>query len=192
MRAAARPGRPGCSRHSRHSERSWPGRLTGIARAATSRWEQRRCRTSSSWPRASFPAGCRRISYHQTLTWMAADVSAHPRFNGDLAAALGAIKARALIMPCDTDMYFAVADNAAEVAQMRKCGTQGHPFDVGARDVYSRHQPEGRRIRRCRGEAAARLPRMRRRHPLCVTLGELSNTSFAQVCERLNQIIQVG
>jgi homoserine O-acetyltransferase len=56
--------------------------------------------------------------YHQTLTWMAADVSAHPRFQGDLAQALGAIKARALIMPCDTDMYFAVADNEAEVARM--------------------------------------------------------------------------
>jgi homoserine O-acetyltransferase len=56
--------------------------------------------------------------YHQTLTWMAADVSAHPRFKGDLSAALGAIKARALIMPCDTDMYFRVADNEAEVAQM--------------------------------------------------------------------------
>ena len=56
--------------------------------------------------------------YHQTLTWMAADVSAHPKFDGDLAAALGAIKARALIMPCDTDMYFRVADNESEVAQM--------------------------------------------------------------------------
>ena len=57
--------------------------------------------------------------YNQTLTWMAADISAHTRFNGDLAAALGSIKARALIMPCDTDMYFSVADNEAEVAQMR-------------------------------------------------------------------------
>ena len=56
--------------------------------------------------------------YHQTLTWMAADVSAHPRFEGVLAAALGAIRARALIMPCDTDMYFRVADNEAEVVQM--------------------------------------------------------------------------
>ena len=56
--------------------------------------------------------------YHQTLTWMAADVSAHPQFKGDLAAALGAIRARALIMPCDTDMYFRVEDNEAEVAQM--------------------------------------------------------------------------
>lgn len=49
---------------------------------------------------------------------MAADISAHPRFNGDLGAALRSIKARALIMPCDTDMYFSVADNEAEVAQM--------------------------------------------------------------------------
>jgi homoserine O-acetyltransferase len=56
--------------------------------------------------------------YAQTLTWMAADVSANEKFNGDLNAALGAIKARALIMPCDTDMYFRVADNEAEVSKM--------------------------------------------------------------------------
>jgi len=56
--------------------------------------------------------------YHQTLTWMAADVSAHPTFNGDLGKALGSITSRALIMPCDTDMYFRVADNEMEVAQM--------------------------------------------------------------------------
>jgi homoserine O-acetyltransferase len=56
--------------------------------------------------------------YHQTLTWMAADVSAHPRFEGDLGKALGRITSRALIMPCDTDMYFRVADNEMEVAQM--------------------------------------------------------------------------
>ena len=54
----------------------------------------------------------------QTLTWMAADVSDNEIFKGDLDAALGAIKARALIMPCDTDMYFRVADNEAEVAMM--------------------------------------------------------------------------
>ena len=56
--------------------------------------------------------------YHQTLTWMAADVSAHPKFNGDLGKALGSITCPALIMPCDTDMYFRVADNEMEVAQM--------------------------------------------------------------------------
>jgi homoserine O-acetyltransferase len=57
-------------------------------------------------------------TYHQTLTWMAADISAHPRYEGDLERALGAIQAKALIMPCDTDMYFRVADNEAEVAKM--------------------------------------------------------------------------
>jgi len=36
----------------------------------------------------------------------------------DLDAALGAINARALLMPCDTDMYFRVADNEREVAKM--------------------------------------------------------------------------
>jgi homoserine O-acetyltransferase len=57
-------------------------------------------------------------TYHQTLTWMAADVSAHPKFDGDLDQALGAIRAKALILPCDTDMYFRVADNEAEVARI--------------------------------------------------------------------------
>lgn len=56
--------------------------------------------------------------FHQTLTWMAADVSAHPNFNGDLGKALENITSPALIMPCDTDMYFRVADNEMEVAQM--------------------------------------------------------------------------
>ena len=56
--------------------------------------------------------------YAQTLTWMAADVSANTKFGGDLDKALGAITASALIMPCDTDMYFRVADNEAEVAKM--------------------------------------------------------------------------
>ncbi len=56
--------------------------------------------------------------YAQTLTWMAADVSANDRFKGDFDAALGAITAKALILPCDRDMYFRVADNEFEVAKM--------------------------------------------------------------------------
>jgi homoserine O-acetyltransferase len=51
-------------------------------------------------------------------TWQHADVSANPRFNGDLAAALQAITARALVMPSATDLYFRVRDNELEVAQM--------------------------------------------------------------------------
>jgi len=51
-------------------------------------------------------------------TWMAGDISANPRFGGDFAAALAAIRCRAIVMPGDTDLYFRVADNAAEVAGM--------------------------------------------------------------------------
>ena len=51
-------------------------------------------------------------------TWQAADIGAHPRFGGDLSAALGAIRARAFVMPSRTDLYFPPEDNELEVAQM--------------------------------------------------------------------------
>ena len=51
-------------------------------------------------------------------TWQAADISAHPRFDGDLRAALGAIRAQAYVMPSRTDLYFPPEDNELEVAQM--------------------------------------------------------------------------
>ena len=51
-------------------------------------------------------------------TWQHADISANPRFNGDLAAALRAIEARAIVMPSATDLYFRERDNELEVAQM--------------------------------------------------------------------------
>ena len=51
-------------------------------------------------------------------TWQAADISAHPRFAGDLGAALAAIRSRALVMPARTDLYFPPEDNEIEVAQM--------------------------------------------------------------------------
>ena len=38
-------------------------------------------------------------------TWQRGDVSR----GGDLGAALGAVKAKALIMPCRTDLYFCVS-----------------------------------------------------------------------------------
>ena len=47
-----------------------------------------------------------------------ADISANPQFNGDFAAALGAIRTRAIVMPCTTDLYFRMRDNKIEVAQM--------------------------------------------------------------------------
>lgn len=51
-------------------------------------------------------------------TWTRSDISDNPVFGGDLSAALGAIKARTLVMPCTTDLYFQVADNVAEVPLM--------------------------------------------------------------------------
>ena len=51
-------------------------------------------------------------------TWQHADISANECYKGDFAAALGAIKARAIVMPGETDLYFRVRDNELEVEQM--------------------------------------------------------------------------
>ncbi len=53
--------------------------------------------------------------YAQLRTWDAGDISANLLYQGDLAAALRAIKARVLLLPGETDLYFRVADNAAEL-----------------------------------------------------------------------------
>lgn len=47
-------------------------------------------------------------------TWMQSDISDNPIYNGDLAKALGAIRARSIIMPSTTDLYFTVADSEIE------------------------------------------------------------------------------
>lgn len=51
-------------------------------------------------------------------TWQHADISKNDRFDGDFAAALGAISARAIVMPGSTDLYFTVADSEIEVSHM--------------------------------------------------------------------------
>jgi homoserine O-acetyltransferase len=51
-------------------------------------------------------------------TWQHADISANEQFTGNLPAALGAIAARAIVMPGNTDLYFRVRDNEIEVAHM--------------------------------------------------------------------------
>jgi homoserine O-acetyltransferase len=52
-------------------------------------------------------------------TWQHADLSANGVHQGDVARALAAIEARAIVMPCRTDLYFPPEDSALEVAQMR-------------------------------------------------------------------------
>lgn len=51
-------------------------------------------------------------------TWQNADISANRVYGGDFKKALGAIKAKAIVMPCMTDLYFPPEDNELEVAQM--------------------------------------------------------------------------
>ena len=55
----------------------------------------------------------------QLRCWDAGDIADHPRHGGDLASALRAITARVLLMPTETDLYFRVADNAAELPYLR-------------------------------------------------------------------------
>ena len=58
--------------------------------------------------------------YAQLRTWDAGDIADHPCFGGDLTRALSAIKARVLLMPSETDLYFRVADNEAELPYLRQ------------------------------------------------------------------------
>ncbi|KIC39093.1 hypothetical protein RA27_17810 [Ruegeria sp. ANG-R] len=47
-------------------------------------------------------------------TWQAGNISTGPLYNGDFKAALAAIRARAILMPCTHDLYFPPEDNAIE------------------------------------------------------------------------------
>ena len=51
-------------------------------------------------------------------TWQHGDISANEVFKGDFAKALGAIKAKAILMPCSTDLYFPPEDNEIEAKHM--------------------------------------------------------------------------
>jgi homoserine O-acetyltransferase len=50
----------------------------------------------------------------QIWTWWNNDIGDHPRFGGDFEAALGAIKARTIILNADTDRYFPPVDSDYE------------------------------------------------------------------------------
>ena len=51
-------------------------------------------------------------------TWQNGDTSDNQRYEGDFESALGAIKAKALVMPSQTDQYFPPEDNEIEVGHM--------------------------------------------------------------------------
>jgi homoserine O-acetyltransferase len=51
-------------------------------------------------------------------TWQNGDISDNELYNGDFRKALGAIKAKAYVMPGRTDLYFPPEDSEFEVAHM--------------------------------------------------------------------------
>jgi len=54
----------------------------------------------------------------QIWTWQHADIGDNEVFRGDRVKALQSIRARTLVMPSETDLYFTVADAKAEAAHM--------------------------------------------------------------------------
>jgi homoserine O-acetyltransferase len=67
--------------------------------------------------------------YAQATTWLTADIAR----GGDLAVALAAIRAQVLLLPCETDLYFRVADNAAELPHLRDAELRAIPSVWGHR-----------------------------------------------------------
>lgn len=65
------------------------------------------------------------------MTWYHADISDNALYGGDLDAALGAIKARTLLMPGSSDLYFRVADNALELPRLSDAVLTPIPSDWG-------------------------------------------------------------
>lgn len=67
----------------------------------------------------SFAASKAADLYAQAVTWLHGDISASGGHDGDLPAALAAIRAKVLLVPSETDLYFRVADNEAELEHLR-------------------------------------------------------------------------
>ncbi|KAH7323271.1 Alpha/Beta hydrolase protein [Stachybotrys elegans] len=51
-------------------------------------------------------------------TWQSGDISKQEPYNGDFIRALAAIKAKTLVLPCETDLYFPPDDSEFEVSCM--------------------------------------------------------------------------
>ena len=80
--------------------------------------------------------------YAQARTWSAADISRGARFDGDLPAALASIPAPVLLLPGETDLYFRVADNEAELEHLRHGALRPIPSLWGHRAGNPRTNPE--------------------------------------------------
>ena len=81
--------------------------------------------------------------YAQLRTWDAADISDNALYGGDLPRALRAIRARVLLMPGETDLYFRVADNAAELPFLAHAELKPIPSIWGHRAGNPATEPGG-------------------------------------------------
>ncbi len=70
-------------------------------------------------------------------TWFDGDISNGPAYGGDLAKALGAIKARAVVMPGELDRYFPPVDSHEEVRHMPNAVCQPVPSDWGHMVIWN-------------------------------------------------------
>jgi homoserine O-acetyltransferase len=78
----------------------------------------------------------------QIWTWQHADIAEGARYRGDLEAALGAIQAKALIVPSETDLYFRVADNEREIQHLADAELRPIPSIWGHRAGNPRDTPQ--------------------------------------------------
>jgi homoserine O-acetyltransferase/O-succinyltransferase len=67
----------------------------------------------------------------QLWSWQKADISDNDIYRGNLAMALGAIKAKALIMPSQTDRYFMVEESALEMPHLAHGELRPIPSTMG-------------------------------------------------------------
>jgi homoserine O-acetyltransferase len=94
-----------------------------------------------SWE-AGFVRRDRRDLLAQLWTWQNADISANDLYRSDLAMALAGIKAKVLLMPSATDLYFQTDDNRGELPHLKDAHLVEIPSIWGHRAGNPRDNPE--------------------------------------------------
>ena len=72
-------------------------------------------------------------------TWHDSDISDNPAYGGDLDRSLGAIKARAIVLPCEHDSYFPPVDSAYEASRMPNATCMPIPSIWGHMTLWNPH-----------------------------------------------------
>jgi len=94
-----------------------------------------------SWE-ANFVRRDRRDLLAQLWTWQHSDIAANDLYRGDHAMALAGIKARVLLMPSATDLYFQTDDNRGELPHLKDARLVEIPSIWGHRAGNPRDNPE--------------------------------------------------